>query len=179
MTPLLETERLRLRAPSLGDAKRIAELLDNFVVAGNLSKVPVPYGLADAEAWLGRWRADAPPAETNFIIQLKTLDCVGVVGFHNDNDVAHIGYWLGEPFWGRGIMTEAVRRAVSWYFNATNANEIISGIFHFNNASWEIQKKMGFVEVGQSSLYCLARDENIAHIDTKLTRAAFFAAHQQ
>ena len=56
----LRTPRLTLRQPVLDDAARIARFLDNFAVAGNLSRVPYPYRLADARAWLRTWRPDTP-----------------------------------------------------------------------------------------------------------------------
>ena len=48
----LKTRRLTLRQPLPSDAERLARFLDNFAVAGNLSRVPYPYRLADAKAWI-------------------------------------------------------------------------------------------------------------------------------
>lgn len=175
MTPLLETSRLRLRAPGLGDASRLAEFLNNFAVSGNLAQVPHPYTIDDARAWLGKWRADAAPADTGFILDLREEGAVGMVRFRNVGGEAHIGYWLGEPFWNRGIMSEALTRVIGWYFAVTHADLVTSGVFHFNMASLAIQQKLGFVETGRSSVHCLARGEQVEHIDTELTRDAFSA----
>jgi len=173
MTPLIETERLRLRAPGIGDAKRIAEFLNNFAVSGNLSVVPHPYTLDDANQWLGRWRADSMPANTQFVIELKKEGAIGVVGFREKDKNAQVGYWLGEPFWNRGIMSEALKAVIGWYFNNTKADIVTSGVFHFNMASLAIQQKLGFVETSRSIIHCLARGEDIEHIDTELTRDTF------
>jgi RimJ/RimL family protein N-acetyltransferase len=175
MPPLTETSRLRLRPPGMGDAVRIAELLNNFAVTGNLSVVPFPYSLEDARNWLGQWRADAAPTDMHFIIELANEGAVGVIGNHIEDDNAHIGFWLGEPFWNQGIMSEALKAVLNWYFDTTLADKVTSGVFHFNMASLAVQQKLGFVETGRSTLHCLARGEDIEHIDTELTREAFEA----
>lgn len=175
MNPQLTTARLRLRPPATGDAAHLAAHLDNFAVAGNLAHVPHPYSIADARSWLNSWRDDARPQETGFVIEHKQDGPVGAIGYHDRAGEAVIGYWLGEPFWGQGLMTEAMTEALDWYFSTTSADWVLSGVFHFNMASLAIQQKLGFVEVGRSEVYCLARGEDIEHIDTELTREAFEA----
>jgi RimJ/RimL family protein N-acetyltransferase len=173
MDVTLKTSRLVLRPPRLEDASNIARYLDNFAVAGNLSRVPYPYRLSDARAWLRTWRPDKPASETGFTMDLPGEGAVGHVGFHPDTGGTVIGYWLAQPFWNRGLMSEAVRAALEWYFSVTDAEAIASGVFHFNKASLAIQKKMGFVETGTSTRLCLARGEEVRHIDTELTRAVW------
>jgi hypothetical protein len=68
MDVALETSRLILRQPARGDAPRIARLLNNFRVAGNLARVPYPYYETDAVGWLDAWRPDKPPSETGFTL---------------------------------------------------------------------------------------------------------------
>lgn len=171
MDVTLETARLLLRQPRSTDAPRIAKLLNNFAVSGKLSRVPYPYKVSDAEWWLGTRRADSAVGETTFAIELPGEGLIGHCGFHADVQGTVIGYWLGEPFWSRGFMSEAASRVVAWYFEATEADHLGSGVFTFNKASLAIQKKLGFVEIGTSSRHCLARQEDLRHIDTRLTRA--------
>lgn len=168
-----KTARLLLRQPVMDDAARLAQSLNNFAVAGNLSRVPYPYRLSDAKAWLQSWRPDRPAEETGFTIDMPGEGLIGHVGFHRDEQGIVIGYWLAQPFWNRGLMTEAVREALGWYFSVTDARSIASGVFHFNRASLAIQRKMGFREVGVTTRLCLARGEEVRHIDTELTRAAW------
>ena len=174
MDVTLTTHRLVLRQPRPTDAARIVLLLNNFAVAGNLARVPYPYRQADAESWLAMWRPDKLPGETGFAMELPGEGLVGQVGFHLDaKGQPVIGYWLGEPFWNRGFMSEATAAVLGWYFDLTAEQHIDSGVFHFNKASLAIQKKLGFVELGLSSMHCLARGETVRHIDTRLTRAAW------
>ena len=172
MDVTLATPRLLLRQPHRDDAPRIARFLDNFAVAGKLSTVPYPYAESDAQWWLDRWRADSPAGETSFMIELPGEGAIGNCGYHpNRQGEVVLGYWLAEAFWNRGFMTEAATAVLDWYFGATDADHIRSGVFHFNKASLGVQRKLGFTEIGTSTLHCLARHEDLRHIDTRLTRA--------
>lgn len=172
MDVTLETRRLLLRQPRRADAPRIARFLNNFAVAGKLSTVPYPYAESDAHWWLDRWAPDKPAGETGFMIELPGEGIIGNCGYHpNKEGKIVLGYWLAEAFWNRGFMSEAAATVVDWYFGVTDAASVQSGIFHFNKASLAVQKKLGFTEVGTSTLHCLARNEDLRHIDTRLTRA--------
>lgn len=171
MDVVLNTERLVLRPPRPGDAESVARHLSNFAVAGNLVRVPFPYTIQDARAWLARQQLDAPPGQTGFAISRNGDDYIGQVGFHPEPEGIMIGYWLAEPYWGQGIMTEAAATAIAWYFDVTGAPILRSGVFDFNAASLAVQRKLGFVETGTSVRRCLARNADVRHIDTELTRA--------
>ena len=172
MTPFIQTQRLTLRPPVAADAEAIAHHLNDFAVSGNLAQVPYPYRLEDARAWLRTRRHDLPVERVNFAIVLDGA-YIGQVGFHPGPRGPVVGYWLGQPYWNRGIMSEAVRASLDWYFSATGAPFINSGVFYFNAASLAIQRKLGFVEIGRSTLLCLARGAEVEHIDTQLTRERF------
>ncbi len=172
--PVIATRRLTLRLPTLADAERVALMLNNFAVSGNLSRVPYPYQLSDAKAYLKTRRVGMAPGETGFAIDLAGVGFIGQVGYHKDHRGNTIlGYYIGQPFWGRGFMTEACRAVVDWFFAESREDRIQSGVFHFNKPSLAIQKKLGFVEIGTSMLHCLARGEDVRHIDTALTRSGW------
>lgn len=170
---VLMTSRFLLREPVATDAPAIARYLNDFAVAGNLARVPYPYHLSDAQAWLRTRRPGLPIEETNFAIDWPGLGFIGQIGFHRGDHGTILGYWLGQPFWGKGIMTEAVAECLDWFFDATEAARLISGVFIFNAASLAIQTKLGFTETGRSTLLCLARNAEVEHIDTQITRAAW------
>ena len=175
MNTILRTERFLLRPAQVGDAEPIARYLNDFEVAGNLARVPFPYHLSDARAWLRTRLPNLPVEETSFAIDLPDHGFVGQVGFHRGAQGTIIGYWLGRPFWGQGIMTEAVTASLDWFFATTQADTIYSGVFIFNGASLAIQDKLGFTQTGRSRLLCLARDAEVEHIDTKLTHSVWKA----
>jgi RimJ/RimL family protein N-acetyltransferase len=171
MSPTLRTDRLILRPARVDDGPAIVRYLNNFAVAGNLARVPYPYAASDAEWWLSHQHPDPEPDQAGFGIELPGAGYIGNIGFHRDGARPVLGYWLAEPFWHRGLMTEAARAVVGWFFEATDQAFIRSGVFHFNRASLAVQKKLGFTEIGMSTMHCLARREDLRHIDTQLTRA--------
>lgn len=175
MNVTLHTPRFILRQPQMDDAEPIARYLNDFAVSGNLARVPFPYHLSDAKAWLNTRRADLPPEATNFAIDLPDQGLVGQVGFHQGAEGPIIGYWLGQPFWNRGIMTEAVIASLDWLFSVSDAPAVYSGVFHFNAASLAIQTRLGFTQTGRSTLLCLARGAEVEHIDTIMTRSVWKA----
>lgn len=174
--PEIRTERLILRRPRLRDAPRITALLNNYEVTKNLARVPYPYTLNMALDWLIRQKSEWSPESITFAICEKRMGLIGFCGTHRESQAAEIGYWLGQPYWGKGYMSEATRAVISWYFANSGANRLISGVFYFNHASLAIQRKFGFVETGIGKRICLAQNAEIDHIETELTRDAFFSA---
>jgi len=175
MNITLQTPRFILRPSQVGDAEPIARYLNDFEVSGNLARVPFPYHVSDAKAWLRTRLPTLPLEATNFAIDLPGEGLIGQVGFHQGPNGPIIGYWLGRPFWGQGIMTEAVIASLDWLFSASPAPVVYSGVFHFNAASLAIQTRLGFTQTGRSTVLCLARGAEVEHIDTKLTRGVWKA----
>lgn len=175
MIPTLKGETVKLRAPSFDDAAALTLHLNDFSVSGNLARVPYPYHLSDAVAWLRTQREEVPAELANFAIAVDGIGYVGHVGYQPTAAGPVLGYWLGQKFWGRGLMSEAARLAVDWFFASSTADAIISGVFHFNAPSLAIQRKLGFVETGRSQMLCLARGVEVEHIDTRLTRSVWKA----
>ncbi len=179
----IRTDRLLLRAPRLSDANWITSGLGNMAVAQNML-VPHPFSMDHALDWLeNRQRPDTPgnnenatPREIRFCIEHEKDGGIGIVSFRTCNGSDQLGYWLAEPFWGRGIMSEALRETLRWYYERAQADIVTSGVFYFNMASLAVQHKLGFVETDRSMVYCPARGADIEHINTELTRDAFEAA---
>jgi RimJ/RimL family protein N-acetyltransferase len=86
-----------------------------------------------------------PSTEKAIVINGKA---VGSIGICQQEDVervsAEIGYWLGEEFWNRGIMTEAVKRMVRYAFENFSLHKIYAKVFGFNGASKAVLEKAGF-----------------------------------
>jgi RimJ/RimL family protein N-acetyltransferase len=173
--PTIRTARLVLRQPILADAEPIARYLNNIEVAGNLAQVPYPYERSYAENWLRSLRAPSLAEAVNFSIDLDGSGYVGHIGYQSGPTGPVLGYWLGQPFWNQGIMSEAAAAAVAWFFAQTQAPALYSGVYHFNHASLAVQKRLGFTEMGRSPLHCLARDAEVEHIDTILTHSVWKA----
>lgn len=107
----IETDRLVLRAPIRGDVPQLVKLADNRNIAGWLQRFPSPYTRADAIGFveIQAQRDDNKP----YAITLEGVGLIGVVGFTFWPDAApELGYWLGEPYWGRGYVAEAARALI-------------------------------------------------------------------
>lgn len=173
----IQTERLLLRRPITDDSQRFAELLNNYNVAANLARVTLPYTVDQAQEWLPQKMLATDPHNYSFVITTLEDGMIGNIGFHQTaKGVVDFGYWLGEPFWGHGYMTEATRAAINWFFKHTKDEYLASGVFHFNMASLAIQHKLGFVETGRSTRLCAARGIDVEHIDTELNKEDFEAS---
>jgi [ribosomal protein S5]-alanine N-acetyltransferase len=90
--------------------------------------------------------------ETTFAIATSE-EAIGCIGLRRGVDVhrktAELGYWLGEPFWGQGIMTEAVVEFTRWAFQEFNLNRIFAEPFESNEGSICVLEKAGFVPEGR------------------------------
>jgi len=76
-------------------------------------------------------------------------EAVGGIGIHPQTDIqkknAELGYWLAEPFWGKGIMTKAIQQIVDFAFSTYEINRVFARPFGNNPGSQKILKKNGFV----------------------------------
>jgi RimJ/RimL family protein N-acetyltransferase len=133
------------------DAAALARHANNRHVWANLrDRFPSPYTLDDADAWL-RHAARAVPA-TDFAIEVEG-EAAGGIGVMLRSDVervdAELGYWLGEAFWGRGIMTAAVRAFAPWALQRFHLARLHANVFGFNAASARVLEKAGFTLEGR------------------------------
>lgn len=170
----LTTARLRLRPIRRGDAPRVRALCNNWNVARMLSRVPYPNPVEVVEAWTG---AQAAARESglsyNFAIMHKDGEppdgLIGVVGVSRCDDGGYeIGYWLGEPWWGQGLMTEAVGRVVDFARADLGLDRLRSDYFADNPASGRIQEKCGFRITGRGHLNSQSRGCKVEAVFTEL-----------
>jgi RimJ/RimL family protein N-acetyltransferase len=140
---VLETERLVLRAPRPDDAKAIASLINDRRIAENTARIPHPYSLADAHAFLAQVNRD--PCEPSFLITLTDGTIIGGCGIHvlSGGD-PELGYWIGVPYWGRGYVTEAARVLIDHAFGALGYERLTSRARVSNPASRRVLEKCGF-----------------------------------
>lgn len=148
-TPKIEARRLTLRAPAAADQRRIATLANDPGVARMTTRLPHPYACADAEAFLGRMAALDYQRAAVFAIDHEDEGLVGLVGLQPAARFGpEIGYWLGRPYWGRGLATEAVRALLTWAKSAWRVKAVVSGHFYDNPASGRVLEKADFLYTG-------------------------------
>jgi RimJ/RimL family protein N-acetyltransferase len=146
-TPVLETERLILRAPRFEDAKTMATLINDRRVAENLASAPYPYTLADAEAFIRL--AQKPGRKETFLITLPGDIIVGGCGVGMLGDPEpEPGYWIAIPYWGRGYATEAARALVDHAFGPLGFDRLHARARVTNPASRRVLENCGFAWTG-------------------------------
>jgi RimJ/RimL family protein N-acetyltransferase len=142
---VLATERLILRAPRPADAKAIVSLINDRRIAENTARIPHPYGIADARAFLAQSNRD-PGA---FLITLADGTLIGGCGIAAASAAdPELGYWIGLPHWGRGYATEAARALIDHAFGELNCERLSSRARVSNPASRRVLEKCGFQWTG-------------------------------
>jgi len=135
---------------SIRDKTSLVRAANNRNVWRNLTdRFPHPYTDADADFWFALVGKTAQP--THWAIEVEG-QAVGGIGFELGDGVraksGHFGYWLGEPYWGRGIMTAAVRVTSEHVFDKFDVVRLEAPVFEWNPASMRVLEKCGFVREG-------------------------------
>ena len=135
-----------LRQLATTDNEAVAALANNRRVWDNLTDMmPHPYSVDDADTFIGM----AIASETDRIFAIEyNGKLAGVTGLHGNTGVfrltAELGYWIGEPFWNRGIATAAVKLLTHYGITAMGLVRIYANVYHFNTASQRVLEKAGY-----------------------------------
>ena len=142
----METERLILRPWKEADAESLYEYAKDPRV-GPMAGWPVHTSVEDSR----RIIRDVLSADETYAIVLKETGMpIGSIGlkFHCDlaekDDEAELGYWLGVPYWGRGIVPEAAKELLRHAFDDLGLNRVWCGYYDGNEKSKRVQEKLGF-----------------------------------
>lgn len=146
----IDCETCLLRPLVPADAPALAEHANDREVWLNLrDRFPHPYALADAEAYIAS--VMARPIQTSFGIVVDGV-VGGNVSLHPGTDIerisAELGYWLGRPFWGRGVISDAVQAVTRHGFEVLKLHRVFAVPFARNVASARVLEKCGFTHEG-------------------------------
>jgi RimJ/RimL family protein N-acetyltransferase len=144
---ILDCGGCTLRPWRISDRDSLLRHANNRHIWRNLrDRFPHPYDEAAAAAWLG-FAAGDPPPEGAWAIDVGG-EAIGGLGLDRQPDVnrcgAEIGYWLAEPFWGRGIATSAVRTATAHALSQAELWRVFAPVFPWNSASRRVLEKAGY-----------------------------------
>ncbi|MBT8205845.1 MAG: GNAT family N-acetyltransferase [Eudoraea sp.] len=142
---------ISLRPLTPADAEILARLANNKKIwDGVRDHFPFPYTLDDALDFIDR-KAEEVPAYTFAIINQEDNLC-GVISLVPQEDVyrrsAEIGYWIGEPFWRKGLATQAISLMTRYGFEELQLERIFAAVFDFNLASMRALEKNGYQKEG-------------------------------
>ena len=146
---ILQLSKCTLRPLRPGDEESLAKNANNRKIWINLrDRFPSPYSVDDAISWI-EVAVKEPDRIQAIEVDGKAVGCIGV-DLHKDIErvSGEIGYWIGEPYWGRGITTEAVRAVCTPYFNSFDLSRIYAGVLAWNPASVRVLEKAGFQKEG-------------------------------
>ena len=159
----VRTPRLLLRQGWIEDAPALVRAIGSDpAIARNTARIPLPYSLADAEAFLGREQNPQAPSCLIFARTSRTLRLVGCVGIEADQDGHELGYWIARPYWGLGFATEAASALIRCARESLKIERIRSGHFVDNPASGRVLRKLGFRPTGRVvKRYSVARGHEV------------------
>lgn len=141
-----------LRPFRKGDEKFLVENLNNKKITKNLFVVPSPYTLKDAKEWIDKNLKEYKKEKQtmfNFVIDVDG-EVIGSIGVRNiaEHHMAEIGYWLSESYWGKGIMTEAVKLITKFGFKELRLKRMYAFTYPSNTASQKTLLRNGYVLEG-------------------------------
>lgn len=141
----------KLRPWNISDLDSLVKYANNWNIAKNLTdKFPFPYSENSGRAFIEFATKDDP-------IHIFAIDingqAVGSIGIHPQDDIhrknAELGYWLAEPFWGKGVISNAVKQSVDFAFDTFQIDRVFARPFGTNLASQKVLEKNGFVLEGR------------------------------
>ena len=152
--PTLQTPRLVLRPLRMSDAPLIAELAGTRAVVDTTLNIPYPYRPEMAENWISAH-------EESFVSGRSVILAITARGLESEvlgaislqilraHEHAELGYWLAEPHWNQGYVTEAAQEMIRYGFETLALHRIQSHHFVRNTASGRVMQKIGMRHEGR------------------------------
>jgi RimJ/RimL family protein N-acetyltransferase len=139
-----------LRPFSIDDMYALAHLANDVEIFNNVrDRFPFPYRREHAEAFIRN--ANKDPDE---LVMAITADAelAGSISLTRQTDIfrltAELGYWVGRPFWGKGVATDAIKQMCALAFNTLGLIRVHATVADFNIGSQKALLKCGFVHEG-------------------------------
>ena len=141
-----------IRSWKINDAYDLASALNNKKVLDNLRDgIPFPYTVEDATEFINAMLSADSNKTYSFAI-VSESKVVGSIGAFRQENIhsrtAEIGYYIAEPYWGKGIGTSAIKQASNYIFTNTDIVRIFADPFAYNTASCRALEKAGFTFEG-------------------------------
>jgi RimJ/RimL family protein N-acetyltransferase len=140
--PEITTSRLKLRKIKLSDLSSLVKYCNNKKISDQIINIPYPYGEEDA-IFRMNFVLQGFKNKERFVFAISFKDneeLIGEIGLHLDktNNAAQFGYWIAEPFWGKGIATEATAAILKFGFEELHLNKIYATHYPENQASGKV-----------------------------------------
>ncbi|MEM9325216.1 MAG: GNAT family protein [Bacteroidota bacterium] len=144
--PMPHQPTVTLRPLHQQDIEPLARLANSKKIWDNVRDYfPHPYSQRDAKTFINN-KGDEDPTQT-FAIEYQG-EFAGVMGLERQHDVyrysGEVGYWLGEPYWGKGIASQALKDLTDIGFTQFPLERLYAGVFSHNQASIRVLQKVGY-----------------------------------
>ncbi len=164
--PVLKTRRLLLRSFNLDDASKVQNLAGNYNVSKTTLNIPFPYEPGMAEKWISP-QPESWDTRTGVVYAINLLETDQLVGAISlvkiDGIQGELGYWIGEPYWGKGYCTEAAKSLVQFSFDKLGLSKVNAEHLASNPASGEVLRKAGMLHTKTTQK--VDRDGKMADIE--------------
>lgn len=145
------TERLLLRPGWIEDGSALSRAIGDEAVVRNLSRVPWPYALVDAEHFLSLPQQHDRPRMLIFRREGAAPELIGGIGLSDGvGGTPQLGYWIARAHWGRGYATEAARALIAACDETLRLPHIVAAHAIDNPASGRVLAKLGFRPTGET-----------------------------
>ena len=175
----LATQRLTLNRLNRAVGSPLYALFNDWEIVRWLAQPDWPQTPATFDRSLQTMLGEQDHGRALYLTVHKDETLVGAVTWTATSTGAVLGYWIGRAHWGKGYVTEAAGALCDLIFAETAEPHIRSGAFDGNQASLRVQRKLGFVEIGQSTHFSVPEGRDLRHIDTRLTRTARQVAREK
>jgi len=145
-----------LRYYKKGDEVSVTKHINNIKIYRYTCMIPYPYTLKDGKEWARNNIKNNKKKKKENVVFLIIIDgeAVGGIGLHKIEDPkAEIGYWLGEKYWGKGIVPQAVKLVAKYGFEKLKLKRIYGTVMAPNKQSQIVMKKAGFKLEGKLRKY--------------------------
>jgi RimJ/RimL family protein N-acetyltransferase len=176
----IETPRLWLRWPRIGDAGAIHKFCSQWEVARFTARIPHPYPPGSAERFIYAAREANASGRDLTLIMTRKRDAVGSISLESrGRDRLALGYVLAPEAWGKGLATEATQAMIDAGFGLTPVVEILASVRVENEASRAVVEKCGFALLSTGPQGAPARGGMVECHNYRLSRADWAEAGAQ
>lgn len=177
--PELNTGRLKLRKIRTEDISSLVKYCNNKKISDQILNIPYPYSEENAIFRINFVLQGFKNKERYvFAITLKeSEELIGEIGLHLDkvNNSAQFGYWIAEPFWGKGIATEATASILKFGFEVLELNKIYATHYPENEASGKVMQNNKMIKEAELKDHYKINDSYKSVIQYRLTKQEYLS----
>lgn len=147
----LQTERLRLRPLSQGDAPAIQTIASLREISDTMISIPHPYPQGEAQRYMARQAAAFEAGQgITFVMEADARFCgiIEIRDIDREHEQAELSFWLAPAVWGCGYMSEALQTVIRFAYESLKLNRLYAYHMIRNPGSGRVLKKNGFIQEG-------------------------------